>query len=175
MRRAHQLACSAIAAITLNSNAVATRCPIEQARYVYTAKKIVGTAEFLMPPRPAEKMAGSVAMHVIFKDAPKSGKAIFDAWFFLNQGNAPEISLVESTDPRALAWKSPLDLPAEPNTLPYLTFYAWNEDHKVIYEAPYRSSSAPKYFFIPMLATGIALSTKKTIGFGMFKFDHCAE
>jgi|GEM_PF-2380006 len=151
-------------------------CPIERAHYRYTAPKgwnITGTADFVKPLHPIPMKKGAVALHVQFSHDGRAGNPIFDGWFLFNQGNGPVISLIETTDPNALPWTSPLELGAPPGKFPYQEFYSWNEDHDIIESAPYISTYAPKYFFIPDLATAIAQKNEIRMPHSMFKFDHC--
>lgn len=153
----------------------AAHCPIEKAHYQYTAPGSKGTAEFIVPPHPIRNFSSAVALHIRFPDKQDKVLAAYEGWFFFNHGNgSPEVSLIESSDPGSPEFHPPGELSAPPPNMTYQTFFAWNEDHRVINEQPVRRSSAPKYLFMPDLATGIALLTKKTVGYGMFRLDHCA-
>ncbi|MGN6092464.1 MAG: hypothetical protein ACTHOL_08945 [Luteibacter jiangsuensis] len=161
-----------IIAIVLGFAGAASSCPVEKAHYVYTDKKSQGTADFIAVSHPMEGMGDRVALHIHFPKI-KGYKALdFNDWFLFNQGNGPMIDLIESFRPDAPDWKSSED-PHRRGVLSNLEYFAWNEDHKIIYEAPSPGSKAPKYIFLPDLATSLLQAKHQSIGWGMFKLEKC--
>lgn len=147
-------------------------CPVEKAHYRYTVSKSNGTADFIAVSHPMEGMGDRVALHIHFPKIKGYKAPDFHDWFLFNQGNGPTIDLIESPRSDAPDWRSSKD-PNKPGILSDLEYFAWNEDYKVIYEAPSPGSKAPKYIFLPGLATSLLQEKHMSIGWGMFKLDKC--
>ena len=161
-----------VIAIILGAAGAASSCPVEKAHYRYTDKQSQGTADFIAVSRPMEGMGDRVALHIHFPKIKGYKTPGFEDWFLFNQVNGPMIDLIESFRPDAPDWTSTED-PDQHGVLSDLEYFAWNEDHKVIYEAPSPGSKAPKYIFLPDLATALLHGKHKLIGWGMFKLEKC--
>jgi len=159
-------------AVALGAAGAVSSCPVEKAHYRYTDKQSQGTADFIAVSRPMEGMGERVALHIHFPKIKGYKTPAFQDWFLFNQGNGPTIDLIESRRPDAPDWKSPEDA-NQRGVLSNLKYFAWNEDHKMIYEAPSPGSKAPKYIFLPGLATSLLQEKHMSIGWGMFKLDKC--
>jgi hypothetical protein len=147
-------------------------CAVEKAHYRYTVPESKGTADFIAVDRPMEGMGDRVALHIHFPKIKGYKAPTVDDWFLFNQGNSPSIGLIESTGTGGPSWKTPAD-PDHRGVLEDLYYFAWNDDHKVIYEAPSPGSKAPKYIFLPDLATSLLQGKHMSIGWGMFKLEKC--
>jgi hypothetical protein len=91
-----------------------------------------------------EDMVSDLAMHV--RDR-RTGRDI--GWYYFDQGSAPRISLISTTDPTVRGWKHDPDDGERPHGS--ATFLGMNADGSLLQSPPSSRSRATQFVIIPEL------------------------
>lgn len=146
------------------SSPAASVCPIEQARYDYSAGQ--GGADFKVI-----KHVDGFASPLVFHLSLSGTKNL---WFLFDQGNARYVGLISIKDPSQSGW-SPPNPDGGDRPIRDQKFFAWNDDLKIFGEIPVPGSPAPKFILVPDLPETLqaSVSDRMFIGSGIFKLVGC--
>jgi hypothetical protein len=130
-----------IASTTAGPTSSSHRCALGDATYISPVSHL--RLSFLGIEKRRD-LISDIAVHIT---EPRSHRQF---WYYFDEGSAPKVSLISTTDVTARNWRPNPDGGERPYG--YATFIGMRKSGEILFDAPSSKSTAPHYVLIPELA-----------------------
>lgn len=159
----HVIAFVALVVAAPAVGAGARDCTLRNASYAAPVSHL--RLSFAFVGRPHE-LVSDLALHIV---EPRSKKQF---WFYFDQGSAPQVSLISTTDATKPNWSPNPDGGVRPYGT--ATFIGLRKDGRILFDAPSSKTLAPQYIIIPELAALFKAIRLWGVDANAFVFTSCS-